>query len=314
MERPVLGASRTTMRTLLAFLVVVASTGVAAASPPITVYLDRDGEVQSAHAGEDTVTIPKFGGGDRTWNAVVSCVRAHYAPFAITFVERRPASGTYITAVVGGWASQLGLDDGTTNGVGPYDGSVIPDAVVHVFSQVGTGERDIENLCAVTAHEVGHALGLDHEVLCGDIMSYYLDQCGARTFVDVDAPCGEDGPRACGSGEDSQSSYRRLGRNVGWRDGGPEARRPAVIDAPRGDPWNGGANDEPADPDDTRDDDADADDKPVGGDASRPDPWANDDAQVEPMQYDEIRPTQHAQRGTTVVRVRWVRRHIRHHS
>jgi len=188
----------------------------------VTLYLDRDGDVT-----DDGVEIPAYRGGDRTWSAVVACVQRQYAPFAVDVVDRRPASGEYITAVIGGRASLLGLDDHTTNGVGPYSGSVIPDAVVHVFSEVGTGERDVENLCAVTAHEVGHALGLDHEVYCGDIMSYYLDRCGARRFVDADAPCGEHSERSCGSGDETQNSYRRLGELVGFRD----ARRP------QHDPW-----------------------------------------------------------------------------
>ncbi len=208
--------------------VASASRAFAAPAAPLTVFLDRDGESRPAHGSDPAVEIPPYGGGDRAWNAVVDCVRTHYAPFRVDIVDTRPARGKYITAVVGGLASQLGLDDRTTNGVGPFDGSVIPDAVVHVFSQVGTGERDIENVCAVTAHEVGHALGLDHEVLCGDIMSYYLDQCGARRFVDDDAPCGEAEARACGNRARSQNSYRLLAKNVGLR---PETA-PAAPAAP----------------------------------------------------------------------------------
>jgi hypothetical protein len=232
----------------VAVIVGVAIVGTAArASADVTVFLDRDGQIT-----DDGVTIPRFGGGDRVWNAVVACVRTQYAPFAVDIVDEQPSSGSYITAVVGGRASLLGLDDRSTNGVGPYSGELIPDAVVHVFSQLGTGERDVENLCAVTAHEVGHALGLDHEVYCGDVMSYYLDQCGARTFIDVDAPCGEHGERTCGNGERSQNSYQRLAEMVGLRAG--DDRRPPnpAPDRARGpapntgdDPW---ATPEPQDP------------------------------------------------------------------
>lgn len=193
-------------------VLLVLAASAAQASADVTVYLERNGAVT-----EDGVEMPPFGGGDRTWRAVVACVRQQYAPFAVDIVDAKPQAGSYITAVVGGRASLLGLEDDTTNGVGPYDGNVIRDAVVYVFSQVGPGERDVENLCAVTAHEVGHVLGLDHEVYCGDVMSYYVDQCGARTFIDVDAPCGEADERSCGSGEDSQNSYRRLAQLVGLR-------------------------------------------------------------------------------------------------
>ena len=193
-----------------------------AAHANTTVFLEGNGQ------GE----IPRFGGGDRAWSAIVGCVQRQYAPFAVDITDRKPAKGVFITAVVGGLASQRGLDDETTNGVGPYDGSVIRDGVVHVFSQVGTGEGDIENLCAVTAHEVGHALGLDHEVLCGDIMSYYLDQCGARRFMDRDAPCGEDEERACGADGATQNSYRRLAALVGLRNEPVVAPEPSAPSAP----------------------------------------------------------------------------------
>jgi hypothetical protein len=194
-------------------MVLVASVARAHAAP-VTVFLDRHGQVR-----DDGVEIPRFGGGDRTWNAVVACVREHYAPFAVDIVDEQPARGHYITAVIGGRASQLGLDDDSTNGVGEYNGGVQRDAVVYVFSRVGTGERDVDNLCAVTAHEVGHALGLDHEYYCGDIMSYFLDRCGKRRFIDADARCGEGARRDCSNGEATQNSYRRLGELVGFRDG-----------------------------------------------------------------------------------------------
>jgi hypothetical protein len=215
-------------RVALVGLVLLTAASVAHAAPrEVTVFLDRDG-----HVTDEGVEIPRFGGGERAWNAIVACVQRQYAPFAVDIVDRRPASGDYITAVIGGRASLLGLDDRSTNGVGPYDGNVLRTAVVHVFSQVGTGERDVENLCAVTAHEVGHALGLDHEVYCGDVMSYYLDRCGARRFIDADAPCGETAERECGSGDASQNSYRRLGELVGFRD----ARTPKTQPRPNPNP------------------------------------------------------------------------------
>jgi hypothetical protein len=185
------------------------------------VFLERDGRVFDQ--GGETIEIPRFGGGDRAWDGIVACVEQHFAPFQIDVVTRRPVRGDFITAVVGGRASQLGLDDRTTNGVGPYaPGRVLRNAVVHVFSQVGTGERDIANLCAVTVHEVAHAMGLDHSYKCGDIMSYFLDRCGPRRLLDVEAPCGESRPRSCGDGTRSQNSYRKLAAAVGLRNPGPE--------------------------------------------------------------------------------------------
>jgi hypothetical protein len=198
---------------LIAVVIMTATGSAARAAPePVTVFLERGGRVVS-----DDVRIPRFGGGDRAWAGIVACVREHNAPFQVDVVDRKPARGKFITAVIGGRASQLGLDDRFTNGVGPHSGRVIPNAIVFVFSKVGTGERDVGNLCAVTAHEVAHALGLDHSFKCGDIMSYWLDRCGPRRFMDADAPCGEDEARDCANGDEAQNSYRRLGQLVGFR-------------------------------------------------------------------------------------------------
>ena len=218
------------MRVLIASVLLVISAGSAsAAKDPVVVFLERNGQVVEADDGD--VKIPRFGGGDRVWTGIVGCVAQHFAPFRIEVVDHKPARGEFITAVVGGRASQLGLDDETTNGVGPYDGSVLRSARVYVFSKV-SGERDVANLCAVTAHEVAHALGLDHSMTCGDIMSYDLDACGTRRFMNVDAPCGEGEARTCAGGEETQNSYQRLGRLVGFRSDPEPEPAPAEIDAP----------------------------------------------------------------------------------
>ncbi|MDX2086546.1 MAG: matrixin family metalloprotease [Kofleriaceae bacterium] len=194
-----------------AIVVLVVS---ARAHAGVTVVLERDG-----YATDDGIEVPRFGGGDRVWTELVGCVRGHFAPFAVDIVDTKPTRGTYITAVIGGRASQFGYDDDTTAGVSPYrEGEVLADAVVHVFSQ-SSGERNASSLCASTAHEIGHALGLDHTNYCGDIMSYYGDACGTREFLDVDMACGERTSRTCGDGGRSQNSFARLAAQVGLRAG-----------------------------------------------------------------------------------------------
>ena len=201
------------MRAVL--LVLVMLTGSAAAATPVTVFLERGGHREQTDDG-DVVQIPRFGGTTRVWNAVVGCVRDKFSAFAVDVVDQRPQDGDFITAVVGGSADQLGYDPDKVAGVGPEDGHVIPDAIVHVFSRT-IGERDTQQLCETTAHEIGHALGLDHSMQCGDLMSYPRDECGERptlTFTDVDAACGEYSERQCEWG-DTQNSYQRLAALVG---------------------------------------------------------------------------------------------------
>lgn len=222
------------MRVTLVVLVSVAAAAVpavaSAASAPVRVFLERNGQTVTAHSG-DEVAIPRFGGGDRAWTQLVACVKERFTPFQVE-ISDRPMRGDHITALVGGKASMLGLSDRTTNGIGPYSGEVIPNATVHVFSQVGTGERDVDNLCAVTAHEIGHSLGLDHSNVCGDLMSYHNDECGTQQFLDVDGPCGELSDRDCSNGDATQNSYQRLAALVGLRDEAPRTGPKARTAAP----------------------------------------------------------------------------------
>ena len=210
------------MRVTLVVLLVLSAPAVAAPRP-VTVFLDREGMTVTRDDG-DEVDIPAFGGSDRVWAATVACVRKEFAPFQVEITEQRPARGDYITALVGGRASLMGLDDSTTDGVGPYTGKVVRNAVVHVFSRIA-GERNVAALCAVTAHEVGHSLGLDHEYKCGDLMSYFNDQCGTQHFLDVTVRCGEGRKRSCGNGDATQNSYQRLARLVGLKEDDAPARR-----------------------------------------------------------------------------------------
>lgn len=188
----------------------------------VTVFMERDGFTTDAG-----VVIPGFGGSDHVWNGVVGCVKEQFEPFAVDIVDQRPSSGTYITAVIGGRAAQLGYDDDSTAGVSPYNGALIDGAVVHVFSQ-SAGETNAARLCAGTAHEIGHALGLDHTHYCGDIMSYYGDACGPQTFLDAYMACGEKSSRTCGDGAPGQSSYARIVAAVGLRARTPHSAEPAA--------------------------------------------------------------------------------------
>jgi len=85
-----------------------------------------------------------------------------------------------------------------------------------VFGFSATSNNDVRSVCETIAMEVGHAYGLDHEYLCKDVMTY-ISGCGAKSFVDADAPCGEQKKRACEGGAKTQNSYRTLARVLGTR-------------------------------------------------------------------------------------------------
>lgn len=87
------------------------------------------------------------------------------------------------------------------------DCSVVERGVAFVFTRnLGGSTRRV---CEVAAHEVGHVLGLDHEVLCQDPMTY-LGGCGEKTFQDTWASCGEYSPRGCMCGAQQNTALHLL--------------------------------------------------------------------------------------------------------
>ena len=162
--------------------------------------------------GIGRVDLQAFDGDDLAWSELLTCVQSRYSAYDVTIVDSAPARGDFILAAIGGPPSQLGLPS-TVGGLAPHNGSVIPGAVVFAFQ---TPSTTADELCQTTAHEIGHALGLDHTRLCSDVMSY--EYCGSKHFQDEAARCGEWEARDCDSGESHQSSHEILTRNVGRRE------------------------------------------------------------------------------------------------
>jgi hypothetical protein len=156
---------------------------------------------------QGAVSMPGWKGSKSGWTKLIACVKKMFAPFDVAVVEERPPHDEYVLVAVGGRPKDLGLKDKHVTGLAPFNGEVIPRAVVFAFAgQVG---HDVRTTCETIAMEVAHAYGLDHEYLCKDVMTY-LGGCGAKSFVDKEAPCGEKKARACRGGLPTQNSYRRL--------------------------------------------------------------------------------------------------------
>jgi hypothetical protein len=156
-----------------------------------------------------------WSGGDKKWRNLVTCVETMFEPFDVVITDKRPAHDDFMMVVVGGKPTDLGIKNSHhVSGLAPFHGGVIPRAVVYAFS--ATTNNDVRATCETIAMEVAHAYGLDHEYLCKDVMTY-LRGCGAKSFVDADAPCGEHKKRMCEGGAPTQNSYRRLIEVLGPR-------------------------------------------------------------------------------------------------
>lgn len=200
---------------------------------PRVVYLNREGasltagpddsdlNVSSvvASSGMESFDVPAYHGSNAAWNSIVSCVQDQFEAYDVEVVDRRPVSGSYVMAMVGGRSGEL---QATTNALGnsgrpmsglaPMNGHVIEDAVVFVFArQITSGARVV---CETVAHEVAHAYGLDHTMNARDPMSY-LPRRARRSFQDQEAQCGERAARVCTDGQASQNSHQELLRTLG---------------------------------------------------------------------------------------------------
>jgi hypothetical protein len=169
--------------------------------------------------GKASVHIPAFQGSPQTWSALAECIRGKFAPFEVSVVDERPTQGRYIMAVVGGTPEDLGPvteehgevhaheDEHDVLGLAPFNGHLVPDAVVLIFAH--RAHERVLTTCETAGMEIAHAYGLDHERNCKDLMTY-MPACGPRIFANATARCGEDKDRACEGGEKTQNSYAKL--------------------------------------------------------------------------------------------------------
>lgn len=168
---------------------------------------DAGANVSSVVSGASALSA--FSHGDESWAAVVDCVRDTFAPFAITVTEADPGTAEHLEIAIGGLPQQLGLPTGVTN-VAPVtcEGDrVVDDGIAFAFAQV-LGDVPLE-ICWNAAQAAGSLLGLDHEMLAGDAMTYLTGSL-PKAFVDETASCGEFSPRTCQCGGATQNSYQHL--------------------------------------------------------------------------------------------------------
>jgi hypothetical protein len=202
---------------------------MAVGGAPLPIFLNRYGgtyyggqdnsaENRSIVVGQGSAEVSAFNGSESTWTQTVSCLQDMFSRFNVVITEQEPANGAYVEAVIGGTPGEVGLPNGV-GGVAPidtYQCEIIDRAVVFAFA--GNLPDDGQTLCEVAAQEIAHAFTLDHAYLCQDPMTY-LNGCGAKSFQDIDAQCGEYSPRACECNRSSQNSVQLLLEKVGASDG-----------------------------------------------------------------------------------------------
>lgn len=193
--------------------------------PPLKVFLNRNGGTY--RPGQDdsrqntsivprqSSTIPPWTFGDTAWNNLKTCVTTQFARFNVTIVDVEPPSNErYVEHVVGGRPENVGLPNGV-GGVAPIDNfncRVIDVAINYTFSEVYGG--NVQAICETAAQEIAHSFSLDHELHCPDPMTY-LGGCGAKSFRDLNAQCGEFQPRACNCNRPSQNSVQIMIEKLG---------------------------------------------------------------------------------------------------
>jgi len=221
---------------------VVPGTGVARAQSR-TIWLNRKGETirpgtNDAHAHTSSIvtqpaSITPWEVSEAKWTATVACMRDMWARLDVTVTEMDPGATPHVEALFGGAPTDIGRPANIA-GIAPFasDCGVVEGAIVFAFTD--NIPSDPQTVCEVMSQEIGHAFGLDHELLAADPMSY-LPFSGKRTFQDAAAACGEKTARPCGVSSPAcraqQSSLQLLLARLGGA-GGDGTAPTLVITSP----------------------------------------------------------------------------------
>lgn len=213
----------------IAWAAILAAGAAPAAQAAGTIFLARcapagcvytpgfeDSRINRSSLLNQTAQIPAFPHGDAAWAEHLACVQRAFAPFDVVVTEVDPGTATHWEIVVAGLPSHIGFPSGIA-GVSPFTCGVIQNGIAFSFAEVYAAS-EVKELCWTTAHEAAHLLGLDHEVLQRDPMTY-LEGCKEKVFAPADAPCGTTVPETCLCGGSTQNSHAMLTAVLG--PGGP---------------------------------------------------------------------------------------------
>lgn len=192
-------------------------------------------------------SLPPYSHGDAAFSAVARCIRATFSPYFNRITTTDPGNIPHRELIIAGRPSDIGMPSGVF-GVAPWGcGVPLPNAIAFAFAGMYPS-NDLKGQCEVATHELGHLLGLDHEHLALDTMSYETVPEALRHFVDTPSSCGVGAPEACycGSPVATQNTHQLLRSEMGvdrfflGTFGDPDFPLPSGHDPSRATPWTCG--------------------------------------------------------------------------
>jgi MYXO-CTERM domain-containing protein len=194
---------------------------------------NNDSRTNRSTLVDQTTAIPAWNVSAGDWAAIMDCTRTMWSPFNVLVTDVDPGNVPHMESIVTTLSSTINMDP-NVGGVSPYTigCDVIPNSIVFTFAEAFGG--DPETICEVMGQEMAHSIGLDHQMLASDPMTY-LQYNGLQAFRNETVSCGEYQNRACGlQGEcgATQNSYQMLLERVGTGGGGENGIPSIAITSP----------------------------------------------------------------------------------